>query len=74
VIKITVRQIGNSTGIILSKEALARLHVNAGDDLFLVETPGGYEVTPYDPEFEAQLKSAQKGMRAYRHTLRELAK
>jgi len=73
-IKVTVRQIGNSTGIILSKEALARLHVGAGDELFLVETPGGYEVTPYDPEFEAQLKSAQKGMRAYRHTLRELAK
>jgi putative addiction module antidote len=73
-IKVTVRQIGNSTGIILSKEALARLHVGAGDELFLVETPDGYEVTPYDPEFEAQLKSAQKGMRAYRHTLRELAK
>ncbi len=73
-IKLSVRQIGNSTGIILPKEALARLHIGAGDEVFLVETPAGYEVTPYDPEFEAQLKSAQKGMRAYRNTLRELAK
>jgi putative addiction module antidote len=73
-VKVTVRQIGNSTGIILPKEALSRLQVDAGDELFLVETPDGYEVTPYDPEFEAQLKSARKGMRAYRNTLRELAK
>ena len=73
-VKVTVRQIGNSTGIILPKEALARLHVEEGDQLFLVETPTGYEVTAYDPEFEAQLKSAEKGMRSYRNTLRELAK
>ena len=73
-IKVAVRRIGNSTGIILSKEALARLRVDAGDALFLIETPAGYEVTPYDPEFEAQLRSAKKGMRAYRNTLRELAK
>jgi putative addiction module antidote len=73
-VKVTVRQIGNSTGIILPKEALARLHVGTGDELFLTETPDGYQVTPYDPEFEAQIKSAQKGLRAYRNTLRELAK
>lgn len=73
-LKLTVRQVGNSTGIILPKEALARLHIGAGDQVFLIETPTGYEVTPYDPEFEAQLESAQKGMRAYRNTLRELAK
>jgi putative addiction module antidote len=73
-VKVTVRLVGNSTGIILPKEALSRLHVEPGDELFLIETPGGYEVTAYDPEFEAQLKSARKGMRAYRNTLRELAK
>ena len=42
--------------------------------LFLVETPNGYEVTPYDPEFEKQLESARKGMSAYKNTLRQLAK
>jgi putative addiction module antidote len=73
-IKLTVRQVGNSTGIILPKEALTRLQIDVGDPVFLVETPTGYEVTAYNPEFEAQLKSAQKGMRAYRNTLRELAK
>ncbi|MGH7787089.1 MAG: AbrB/MazE/SpoVT family DNA-binding domain-containing protein [Candidatus Binatia bacterium] len=73
-VKVTVRQIGNSAGIILPKEALSRLQVETGDELFLIETPTGYEVTPYDPEFEAQLDSARKGMRAYRNTLRDLAR
>lgn len=73
-LKLVVRQLGNSTGVILPKETLARLRVGIGDELFLVETPGGYEVTPYDPEFEAQVSAARKGMRAFRNTLRELAK
>ena len=49
-------------------------HFDDADDLFLVETASGYEVTPYDPEFEKQLESARKGMNAYKNTLRELAK
>lgn len=72
--KLKVRAVGTSAGIILSKETLAHLGVSEGDDLFLVETPNGYEVTPYDPEFEHQLESARKGMNAYKNTLRELAK
>ena len=37
-------------------------------------SPDGYQVTPYDPDFEKQLESARKGMEQYRNTLRELAK
>ncbi len=48
--------------------------VHEGDELFLVENPDGYQVTPYDPNFEKQIESARKGMDAYRNTLRELAK
>ena len=70
----TVTQIGNSTGIILPKEAAARLKIKKGDIVFLTETPDGYTVTPYDPEFEAQMQSAQRGMSKYRNALRELAK
>ncbi len=73
-VKLKVRQIGRSAGVILPKDALARLGVHEGDELFLVETPSGYEVTPYDPQFAEQLESAQKGMSAYKNTLRELAK
>ena len=46
----TVTQIGNSTGVILPKEAAARLKVKKGDSVFLTETPDGYAMTLYDPE------------------------
>jgi len=70
----TVTKIGNSTGVILPKEAVARLKVRKGDSVFLTETPNGYILTPYDPEFEAQIESARRGMAKYRNALRELAK
>ncbi|MFZ0930547.1 MAG: hypothetical protein WAN11_18215 [Syntrophobacteraceae bacterium] len=69
-----VTQIGNSTGLILPKEAAARLKVKKGDSVFLTETTEGYSITPYDPEFEAQMKAARRGMSLYRNALRELAK
>jgi putative addiction module antidote len=70
----TVTQIGNSTGVILPKEAVARLKVKKGDSVFLTETPDGYSLSPYDPEFEAQMEAARRGMAKFRHTLRELAR
>jgi len=73
-VKLKVRAVGSSAGVILPKEALAHMGVKEGDELFLVESPDGYQVTPYDPNFEKQLESARKGMDAYRNTLRELAK
>jgi len=69
-----VTQIGNSTGLILPKEAAARLKVKKGDNVFLTETPSGYAITPYDPEFAAAMEAARHGMARYRNALRELAK
>lgn len=73
-VKLKIRAIGTSAGVILPKETLAHMGVHEGDELFLVEGPDGYQVTPYDPSFEKQLESARKGMDTYRNTLRELAK
>ena len=73
-VKLKVRKIGTSAGVILPKEALKHLGVAEGDTIFLVESPNGYEVTPYDPEFEEQLEIARKGMKNYKNTLRELAR
>ena len=70
----TVTKIGNSTGVILPKEAAARLKVKKGDSVFLTETPDGYSISPYDPEFEAQMMAARRGMSKYRNALHELAK
>lgn len=67
-------QIGNSVGVILPKEVLARLKVEKGDALFITETPDGYAVTPHDPAFETQMNAAEKIMKKRRNVLRELAK
>jgi putative addiction module antidote len=67
-------KVGNSLGMILSKDVLARLNVSAGDNLFLIEEPGGYRLTPYDYEFEEQMTVARDIMKADRDILRELAK
>jgi putative addiction module antidote len=72
--KLLIRKIGNSEGIIIPKEILSRLQIEAGDDLFLTETKEGIKLSAYDPTFEKQLASAKKGMRKYKNTLRELAK
>jgi len=67
-------QIGNSVGIILPKEVLARLKLMKGDSLYLTDTPGGVALTPYDPTFEEQLELGREFMREYKDTFRALAK
>ncbi len=66
--------IGSSTGVILSKEALARLKVQKGDTLYLTEmADGGYRLSPYDPEFERQMRMAEQVLHDDREILRALA-
>ena len=67
-------QIGNSIGVILPKEVLARLKLSKGDLLHVTETPDGLALTPYDPSFDEQLEMGREFMREYRDTFRALAK
>ena len=70
-----VTQVGNTTGVILPKEAVSRLKVEKGDKIYVTEAPdGGYRLTPYSPGFAEQMDLARKIMKARRNTLRELAK
>jgi putative addiction module antidote len=74
-IETKVRKIGNSLGIVLSKEALQALKVGEGDTLFLTEAPGcSLRVTPEQPGFDEVMKIVESGMNRYRNALRELAK
>ena len=73
-IEVKIRKVGNSLGAVLPREALARMRVEEGDRLFLTETPDGYRIIPYDPEFERQMVLAETAMARYRNTLRALAK
>ncbi len=72
VLKLT--SIGNSVGVILPKELLAKLGVEKGDTLYAVDTPDGIRLTTSDPEFEAQMEVARRQMKRWRGVLRELAK
>jgi len=67
-------QIGNSVGVILPKEVLARLKLVKGDTVFLTEAANGITLTPYDPAFEDQMTEARRIMKKRRDVLRELAK
>jgi putative addiction module antidote len=70
-----ITTVGSSAGIILSKEAMAKLNVKKGDSLYLTEMPdGGFRLTPYDPDFARQLALAEEIMHEDRELLRALAK
>lgn len=66
--------VGNSTGIILSKDVLAHLGVERGDVLTLSEVPGGLELRVHDPAFAAQMETAREVMRRRRRALHELVR
>jgi putative addiction module antidote len=72
--QLKVRKVGNSLGVILPREVVARLKVVEGDNLNLTEGPEDYRLSAYDPEIARQVEVGEKIMRRYRNTLRELAK
>lgn len=73
-LKVKVTTIGNSMGIVLPKEALTKLHAEKGDILYLVDTPEGLTLTPYQQDLDIQIQAAEKVMKKYRNALHELAK
>ena len=70
-----IRKIGNSIGLLLPKEMVARLNLKDGDKLFpVVQSDGALLLTPHDPDFEEAMTIARRGMKRYRNALAELAK
>jgi putative addiction module antidote len=70
---VKVTTVGNSVGIVLPKDMLARLNIQKGDTLYVTETPEGVQLTPYNAEFDTTMKAAHDIMRRYRDTLKKLA-
>jgi putative addiction module antidote len=71
---VKVRKVGNSLGVILTKDVVESLGVAEGDDLFAVRTPDGIRLTPFDPDFATAIESTRDYMRRHRDALNELAK
>lgn len=74
-IKLKVRQFGNSLGVVLPREVINSLQTAEGESLFLLKgLDGSYRLTPYDPAFEEKMAKAENIMSRYRNTLHVLAK
>ncbi|MEX2530601.1 MAG: AbrB/MazE/SpoVT family DNA-binding domain-containing protein [Gemmatimonadota bacterium] len=71
---VTLRKMGGSIGATLPKDLADRLHLDAGDQVFVVSTERGLLITPYDPAFEKAMAAYRRGAKKYRNALRELAK
>ena len=70
-----IRKIGNSVGLILPKELLARLKLKEGDQLYAVEqTERGLKLSPYDPKHAEAMEFARRSFRKYADTYKALAK
>ncbi len=70
-----IRKIGNSVGLILPKDLLARLKLKAGDKLHVVEqTERGIKLSPYDPKHAKAMEIARRSFRKYADTYKALAK
>lgn len=73
--KLELKRIGNSTGLILPKDLLARLGLKQGDEVFITEGPDKtITVSTYNPEHEKALEIGREVFKEYRETLKALAK
>jgi putative addiction module antidote len=69
-----IRKIGNSVGLILPKELLARLRLKEGDKLHVIEQPErGLKLSPYDPKHAKAIEIARRSFRKYADTYKALA-
>ncbi|MCY3627726.1 MAG: AbrB/MazE/SpoVT family DNA-binding domain-containing protein [Gammaproteobacteria bacterium] len=71
--RLKVTTVGNSVGVVLPKEVLARLRVEKGDILYTTETPNGIELSAYNPTFAEQMDTAETILRDNRDVLKKLA-
>lgn len=72
--KLEVRKVGNSYGVILPRQILDKLNVKEGDSLTLAENELGVTLTSYDPDFEIAMDAFERFAGKYKNALRELAK
>jgi putative addiction module antidote len=72
--KLKLRKVGNSVALIVPKSVRENMGVAEGSSVYLTETPDGYTISPYDPEFSRQMELARKVQSKHRDALHELAK
>ena len=71
---VKIIKVGNSAAVILPKRDLDRLQAKVGDVLTKRDTDSGFELKPYDVDFDTQMQVARAIMAKRKRALRELAK
>ena len=71
---VKLRKMGGSIGATIPKDLAERLHLDVGDEVFVVATDDGLLITPYDPTFDKAMAAYRRGARKYKNALRELAR
>jgi SpoVT / AbrB like domain. len=69
----TLKRIGGSVATVLPKSMLDRFHLEAGDEVNVVETNDGLLITPFDPDFTEAMTVYARGAKKFRNALRRLA-
>lgn len=67
-----IRKVGNSLTVTVSEFA-KDLGLGEGDRVYAVRTPRGFEITPYDPDFETAVEAARRFMKKYPNAMKKLA-
>jgi putative addiction module antidote len=66
--------VGNSTGVLISRELLAESGLALGEEVVIKASPGRLEIEAADDDFERQMANAREVMQRRRKALRQLAK
>ncbi|HVX41973.1 MAG TPA: AbrB/MazE/SpoVT family DNA-binding domain-containing protein [Gemmatimonadaceae bacterium] len=69
-----LKKIGGSVATVLPKSMLDRFHLEAGDEVTVIESSDGLLITPFDPDFATAVIAYERGAKKYRNALRELAR
>jgi antitoxin MazE len=67
-----LRKVGNSLTLTVSDLA-KDMGLAEGDKVYAVRTPRGFEITPYDANFDKAMDVARNFMRKYPNAMKKLA-
>jgi putative addiction module antidote len=67
-----IRKVGNSLTVTISDLA-KDMGLGEGDRVNVVRTPRGFEIMPFDPNFDKAVEAARAFMRKYPNAMKKLA-
>lgn len=70
---IKIRKIGDDLGITLPVEVLKKLDIAEGEEVLLVETENGVQISTQERNFAQAMAAYEKVSKKYEDALRELA-